>query len=231
MAYTDHQDHQQEGHGGTARGMVDPSATLPSFTSTKEPDRGSPPTTALAEASASQQYVTQPSQTVPAFDVAASMDRNRSSNKRKVANGDVLPDWVHYDADIMDNVVKTRRFASECVSEDLASRMSMSMSEDGNEATARQRSCLGLSPSPQSGRTRLAGPCAASFSTPTKPKRGDASYSALTHSAVPPKLFEAELTVTTSPSDVLMDGGGELRKTALVRLALRNGRHAYEMDR
>ena len=43
-----------------------------------------------------------------------------------------------------------------------------------------------------------------------------------TRRAIPAKLFEAELSVTTSPSDVKMgqDGGTELRKTALVRLAL-----------
>ncbi len=221
----------EDGRGGTARGVLDHSATLPSNIAT---DRSSPPQVALlAEASASQQYVTQPSQTIPAFDVATSVDRKQSSNKRKAARGDGLgvPGWVHYDADIVDNVAKTRRFASEFFSEDLSSRMSMSISEDGNEAAARQRSCLGVSPSPQSKHTRLMGPCPGSFSTPTKPRREPISNSTMAHSAVPAKLFEAELTVTTSPSDVLMDGSGELRKTALVRLALRNGRHAYEMDR
>ena len=219
----------QEGRGA-ARGVLETfdlstATTLPSIKTGD--DRGSPPpAVAPADASASQQFVTQPSQTVPAFGAATIPTRNQSSNKRKAASGPAVPDWVHYDADILDNVAKTRRFASECISEDLLSRMSMS--EDGNEAVA--RSCLVPSPSPQSKHSRVMGPCTGPFSTPTKPKR-DEYNPMLTHSAVPAKLFEAELTVTTSPSDVLMDGGVELRKTALVRLALRNGRHAYEMDR
>lgn len=218
-----------EGHGGTARGVPDHPATLPCINTN---DRNSSlPAVALAEASTSQQYVTQPSQTVPALGVTTDLDMKQSSNKRKVAcGGGGVPDWVLYDADIVDNVAKTRRFTSECISDDLVSRLAMSMSEDGNEAAARPQSCLVPSPSPQSKHTRPIGPCPASFSTPTKSKREAISNSLLAQSAVPAKLFEAELTVTTSPSDVLMHGGGELRKTALVRLALRNSRHTDEMD-
>ena len=191
----------------------------------------------LAAVPSSQQVFTQPSQTVPAFGTGtvgnytgqsgggarscSSPKRDQTNPSSKKRKAHEVPDWVHYDADIVDNLAKTRRFASECISEDLVSRMSMS--EDGNEVGA--RASVAMSPSPLSKHEKLMGPCAGSFSTPLKPKINSG-----TRLALPAKLFEAELTVTTSPSDTKLDGGNELRKMALVRLALRNGQHAYETD-
>ena len=207
--------------------------------------------------SLSQQYVTQPSQTVPAFGpthagVPASNNATTqpSSKKRKA-----VPDWVHYDADIVDNLSKTRRFASECMSDDLVSRMSISGADDGGgEKTVGATGVRAQTPSPLSkykkwqtgdgdeagaGASAGAGatPSASAYQTPVKGRgqrgtvpmdeaagaTGDSRFR--THRAnraIPAKLFEAELSVTTSPSDVKMgqDGGTELRKTALVRLAL-----------
>ena len=212
--------------------------------------------------SLSQQYVTQPSQTVPAFGpthagVPATRSDNAttqpSSKKRKA-----VPDWVHYDADIVDNLSKTRRFASECMSDDLVSRMSISGADDGGMGGEKTGGATGVraqTPSPLSkykvwqrgdgdeagagasagaGAGASAGASASAYQTPVKGRgqRGTVSMDEAvgtgggsrlrTRRAIPAKLFEAELSVTTSPSDVKMgqDGGTELRKTALVRLAL-----------
>jgi len=210
----------------------------------------------------SSQQLTQYSQTMPGGAAAGTKPgsmANPPSNpsKKRKQQSSTVPDWVHYDADIIDNMSKTRRFASECLSDDIVSRMSVS-ADDHEDGTAGQmgRPSMTQSPSPLSkhkymGVYRMDGgvneggenavlSATGLLSTPVKPKLNELmEHGSAMHctpiprkpqSAVPAKLFEAELSVTTSPSDVKMDGGSDLRKTALVRLALRNGRQAHEMN-
>lgn len=122
--------------------------------------------------------------------------------------------WLDYDVDIIDNVSKTRRFVSDGVSDDIVSKMSFS--DEGQDTGM-------LSPSPLSRRevknemrcgTVVAdvSPHGASvdeedtYVTPRKGK-GRGQYC-------------GTVGLMQSPTDVKIDQ--DLRRVALVRLALRN---------
>ncbi len=120
--------------------------------------------------------------------------------------------WLDYDADIIDNVSKTRRFMSESVSDDIVSKMSFS--------EERQEKDTGmLSPSPLSRREVAKEKIyrvetsfeEEDFVTPRKSgaqgRRGGPPY--------------GNAGLMPSPSDMKVDDQ-DLRKVALVRLALRN---------
>lgn len=124
--------------------------------------------------------------------------------------------WFEYDADIVDNLSKTKRFATECMSDDVASLMSLNSShQDGD------------SPSP--------------LSKYRKKQRHDDRTSApetrlsLTQqnhadddACVTPVKSRLHATITSdavgpiSPSDTTPEDHMDLRRTALVRLALRH---------
>ena len=205
--------------------------------------------------------------------------------------------WVDYDVDIVDNIKKTKRFTSELMANDLATRMSMSISAEIEECvgTGGEVLCeLKASPSPlsrlrkiecdyaeekgyhsqgqETGRygsqtqgEEVVHACAAAveftpkqeglrrrheeddnlgrnsaFITPIKSWRQESNCSRYSRAGT--KSFPGAESISpmakredsqgassypgnvhpTSPSDMKHDGNADLRRTALVRLALRN---------
>lgn len=126
--------------------------------------------------------------------------------------------WFEYDADIVDNLSKTKRFATECMSDDVASLMSLNSShQDGD------------SPSPlskyrkkQRHDDRTVVPEVRVSCT----QQNHTEYDA----CVTPVKSRLHATITSgaagvgpiSPSDTTPEDHVDLRRTALVRLALRH---------
>jgi len=172
--------------------------------------------------------------------------------------------WFEYDADVVDNLSKTKRFSSECMSDDIVSKMSLS------EMTSSPEMGLGgtQSPSPlsarKSGHGRTASLAKGSsmndddlelttrttmshvscmidqsgpmqqkqlheldedvddglFTTPRKSRLQRGTNDSMTTRRMR-RISQHRDPLTMSPSDVKVDGA-DLRRTALVRLALKN---------
>lgn len=123
--------------------------------------------------------------------------------------------WLDYDVDIVDNMSKTKRFMSESVSDDIVSKMSFSEEKQDTGM---------LSPSPLSRRElakeKVYGNTEVlleeeQFATPRK--SGSSGKKTVPHTGL----------LMQSPSDMKIDEM-DLRKVALVRLALRNRRSEGE---
>lgn len=125
--------------------------------------------------------------------------------------------WFEYDADIVDNVSKTKRFASECISDDVASLMSLNSShQDGD------------SPSPlstfrkkqrQDSATDVRG--CVSLSQQNRDGDGDACVTPVKSRLHATGTMGPAGVGPISPSDTTPEDHMDLRRTALVRLALR----------
>lgn len=122
--------------------------------------------------------------------------------------------WLEYDADIIDNVSKTRRFVSDGVSDDIVSKMSFS--DEGQDTGM-------LSPSPLSRReVKNEMRCdtgVADVSPPGASVEEEDTY-VTPRKGMGRGQYCGTVGLMQSPTDVKIDQ--DLRRVALVRLALRN---------
>lgn len=149
--------------------------------------------------------------------------------------------WLDYDVDIIDNMSRTKRFMSECASDDIVSKMSLSDVPSLDDKDGHGGGSEGmLSPSPLSRRETITQMTHDAYDehndlvecmggvfkdedylTPRKPLGRTRKGMAQDHLGMP----DSRLGSMRSPSDMKIDGT-DLRRTALVRLALRNqGEH------
>ena len=176
--------------------------------------------------------------------------------------------WFEYDADVVDNLSKTKRFASDCMSDDIVSKMSLSempSSPDLGLGGTQSPSPLSRRKSGRHGRTMCHAKgsgamvlndddfeltprttisrvsCMIDQSGPMPQKQlldldedqDDALFTTPRKSRLQQKTNDSMITrsmrrisqhgdaLPLSPSDVKVDGA-DLRRTALVRLALKN---------
>lgn len=125
--------------------------------------------------------------------------------------------WLDYDADVIDNMSRTKRFVTESVSDDIVSKMSFS----------EERDTAMLSPSPLSMRRVTGQSIDETIDTSSRThKDDDDDVDYVTPRKVKGTVrkagqYHTRTRFMQSPSDMRMDEQ-DLRKTALVRLALRN---------